>query len=272
MSFHLSGLPTLSNECSSTDLEDRIQPKTLFEGHSYNELPTLKCMVNEKVNQIPSQANVQSDMNKILSDSGSENDKRDNGIDLSKEHLMNECEEKEKIPSQSNDFPSTFSSVTEDPQISAFPIKNNNSLSGYEIESEPNKEDFDISNEIIQSNEKTSSDDGPNCQVDGDNSISEPNLTDPSGQGNKASSLVSNNQPNVPVPSSNPRNMQSMPPVIPPAPKTYDYLLKVLLVGDSDVGKQEIISDMEDGTTDSPFCSSAGAGKLFDVAPQRFTF
>ena len=38
------------------------------------------------------------------------------------------------------------------------------------------------------------------------------------------------------------------------------YLLKVLLVGDSDVGKQEIISDMEDGTTDSPFCSSAGAG------------
>ena len=63
-----------------------------------------------------------------------------------------------------------------------------------------------------------------------------------------------------------------MPPVIPPAPKTYDYLLKVLLVGDSDVGKQEIISDMEDGTTDSPFCSSAGAGKQFDVAPQRFSF
>ena len=76
----------------------------------------------------------------------------------------------------------------------------------------------------------------------------------------------------MPVPSSNPRNMPSMPPVIPPAPKTYDYLLKVLLVGDSDVGKQEIISDMEDGTTDSPFCSSSGAGKLFDVAPHRFTF
>merc|ERR1712045_204900 len=39
----------------------------------------------------------------------------------------------------------------------------------------------------------------------------------------------------------------------------YDYLLKVLLVGDSDVGKQEILSGLEDGTTDSPFCSTSGA-------------
>ena len=45
-----------------------------------------------------------------------------------------------------------------------------------------------------------------------------------------------------------------------PNQKAYDYLLKVLLVGDSDVGKQEILSGLEDGTLDSPFCSSsAGA-------------
>jgi len=44
-----------------------------------------------------------------------------------------------------------------------------------------------------------------------------------------------------------------------PNQKSYDYLLKVLLVGDSDVGKQEILSGLEDGTLDSPFCSSSGA-------------
>ena len=42
--------------------------------------------------------------------------------------------------------------------------------------------------------------------------------------------------------------------------KSYDYLLKVLLVGDSDVGKQEILSGLEDGSVDSPYCSSTGAG------------
>jgi len=41
--------------------------------------------------------------------------------------------------------------------------------------------------------------------------------------------------------------------------KSYDYLLKVLLVGDSDVGKQEILSGLEDGSIDSPYCSSTGA-------------
>lgn len=44
----------------------------------------------------------------------------------------------------------------------------------------------------------------------------------------------------------------------PAAPKSYDYLLKVLLVGDSDVGKQEILQDLEDGSADSPFCSGSG--------------
>nr|CAH7751466.1 unnamed protein product [Callosobruchus chinensis] len=35
--------------------------------------------------------------------------------------------------------------------------------------------------------------------------------------------------------------------------KQYDYLLKFLLVGDSDVGKQEILSDLDDGSSESPF-------------------
>lgn len=40
--------------------------------------------------------------------------------------------------------------------------------------------------------------------------------------------------------------------------KDYDYLLKVLLVGDSDVGKHEILSNLEDPSTESPFCSGNG--------------
>lgn len=52
-------------------------------------------------------------------------------------------------------------------------------------------------------------------------------------------------------------------PALPHGAKSYDYLLKFLLVGDSDVGKQEILAGFEDGTTDSPFCSSSGAGKHF---------
>ncbi|XP_033327029.1 RAS oncogene family member Rab40 [Megalopta genalis] len=39
--------------------------------------------------------------------------------------------------------------------------------------------------------------------------------------------------------------------------KQYDYLLKFLLVGDSDVGKQEILSGLEDGAAESPFCSGS---------------
>lgn len=42
--------------------------------------------------------------------------------------------------------------------------------------------------------------------------------------------------------------------------KPYDYLLKFLLVGDSDVGKHEILQPLEDGSTESPFC--VGSGKL----------
>lgn len=45
--------------------------------------------------------------------------------------------------------------------------------------------------------------------------------------------------------------------------KQYDYLLKFLLVGDSDVGKQEILSGLEDGAAESPFCS--GSGEFFPL-------
>ncbi|KAJ8678894.1 hypothetical protein QAD02_014681 [Eretmocerus hayati] len=39
--------------------------------------------------------------------------------------------------------------------------------------------------------------------------------------------------------------------------KQYDYLLKFLLVGDSDVGKHEILAGLEDGAFESPFCSGS---------------
>lgn len=45
-------------------------------------------------------------------------------------------------------------------------------------------------------------------------------------------------------------------------PKDYDYLLKVLLVGDSDVGKHEIMAGLEDASSESPFCSRSGNCKF----------
>lgn len=47
--------------------------------------------------------------------------------------------------------------------------------------------------------------------------------------------------------------------------KQYDYLLKFLLVGDSDVGKQEILSGLEDGSSESPF--SSGSGEYYYDGP-----
>uniref|UniRef100_A0A803TM16 Uncharacterized protein n=1 Tax=Anolis carolinensis TaxID=28377 RepID=A0A803TM16_ANOCA len=35
--------------------------------------------------------------------------------------------------------------------------------------------------------------------------------------------------------------------------KAYDFLLKFLLVGDSDVGKGEILASLEDGAAESPY-------------------
>ncbi|KAG0421814.1 hypothetical protein HPB47_002325, partial [Ixodes persulcatus] len=43
-----------------------------------------------------------------------------------------------------------------------------------------------------------------------------------------------------------------------PTAKTYDYLLKFLLVGDSDVGKGEILGGFEDGALESPFSAPGG--------------
>ena len=56
--------------------------------------------------------------------------------------------------------------------------------------------------------------------------------------------------------------MMSTLPVLPPSPvspnptgrsKPYDYVLKFLLVGDSDVGKEEILNGLDDGSSDSPY-------------------
>lgn len=40
--------------------------------------------------------------------------------------------------------------------------------------------------------------------------------------------------------------------------KSYDYLLKFLLVGDSDVGKGEILDSLKDGSVESPYAYSSG--------------
>lgn len=40
--------------------------------------------------------------------------------------------------------------------------------------------------------------------------------------------------------------------------KSYDYLLKFLLVGDSDVGKGEILESLQDGSAESPYAYSSG--------------
>lgn len=63
-----------------------------------------------------------------------------------------------------------------------------------------------------------------------------------------------------PSPSSAVEAPLSLPGLVSPGgSKAYDYLLKVLLVGDSDVGKQEILAGLEDGAVDSPYASSTGA-------------
>ncbi|KAI4900237.1 hypothetical protein NFI96_007156, partial [Prochilodus magdalenae] len=44
--------------------------------------------------------------------------------------------------------------------------------------------------------------------------------------------------------------------------KSYDYLLKFLLVGDSDVGKGEILDSLQDGSAESPYAYSSVIGEL----------
>jgi len=65
--------------------------------------------------------------------------------------------------------------------------------------------------------------------------------------------------PSSPSPLDTTDGPMSLPTMSHSGSKSYDYLLKVLLVGDSDVGKQEILSGLEDGSIDSPYCSSTGA-------------
>lgn len=50
-----------------------------------------------------------------------------------------------------------------------------------------------------------------------------------------------------------------------PQQKEYDYLLKFLLVGDSDVGKQEMLDDLEDGSSESPYCSGSGNNTFLNI-------
>lgn len=40
--------------------------------------------------------------------------------------------------------------------------------------------------------------------------------------------------------------------------RAYDFLLKFLLVGDSDVGKGEILASLQDGATESPYGHNMG--------------
>lgn len=65
-----------------------------------------------------------------------------------------------------------------------------------------------------------------------------------------------------PSPLPPPEGPPSLPGLVSPGgSKTYDYLLKVLLVGDSDVGKGEILAGLEDGAQDSPYASTGAAYK-----------
>jgi hypothetical protein len=52
--------------------------------------------------------------------------------------------------------------------------------------------------------------------------------------------------------------------------RAYDFLLKFLLVGDSDVGKGEILASLQDGAAESPYGHPAGErGRLVTRSPGR---
>lgn len=53
--------------------------------------------------------------------------------------------------------------------------------------------------------------------------------------------------------------------------KSYDYLLKFLLVGDSDVGKGEILDSLQDGSAESPYAYSSGESLRFCVERKRIS-
>lgn len=51
--------------------------------------------------------------------------------------------------------------------------------------------------------------------------------------------------------------------------KSYDYLLKFLLVGDSDVGKGEILDSLQDGSAESPYAYSSGESAASSWSSQK---
>ena len=209
----------------------------------------------------PGTSNSRVDANTTSSHSIVQKDVLDKDIDLIDGNIVTECENKEQLPSKSNDWPDPLIPHNEEVPISTSTIvQSSMPLYGNErIEDNDNIEP-ELSKVHLNSDHLATTDQESLRPINNQN----PNLKETDKHPSKESSTPpnsnSNDQPSASVPFSNPRQVPTMPPVIPPAQKTYDYLLKVLLVGDSDVGKQEIISDMEDGTTDSPFCSSAGAG------------
>lgn len=54
--------------------------------------------------------------------------------------------------------------------------------------------------------------------------------------------------------------------------KSYDYLLKFLLVGDSDVGKGEILDSLQDGSAESPYAYSSGESRRSALTHQLEEF
>lgn len=54
--------------------------------------------------------------------------------------------------------------------------------------------------------------------------------------------------------------------------RAYDFLLKFLLVGDSDVGKGEILASLQDGASESPYGYNLGKlrARCGEVSPLPF--
>ena len=55
------------------------------------------------------------------------------------------------------------------------------------------------------------------------------------------------------------------------AAKPNDYVLKILLVGDSDVGTEEILNGLAEGTIDSPYTGCTGGVSYKTVCCQKLT-
>ena len=252
-------MPDTQNLFSFVDL-----PSNSSRINSTDSIPALSSEIGNITELEPSKSKDAFNKTEVLHSSEIEKEENDNLSNLSDVNLKKDCKSKEKNPSQSDDYCSKLNPVDEEilklkSDVVASPDNTNEKEKEIDVDSnEPEFSKVHLELDTVASTDQASS-----SQTNGENMHSEESENDPSRDLTLAPTSSSTEQPSSFVPPSNPRPVlsQSMPPVIPPTQKTYDYLLKVLLVGDSDVGKQEIISDMEDGTTDSPFCSSAGAGK-----------